>query len=111
MKIKGSYCLFFILSVWFSQALALDLSYKSDIPADNKPSKTYLNKRDKLHDGNWDREKLAKDNTLAEKQENEQKEYNHRSSGWYSSNNFSFKDYPPKTQDLKRDIEHFMKQN
>ncbi|OKP05399.1 hypothetical protein [Xenorhabdus eapokensis] len=76
MKIKGSYCLFFILSVWFSQALALDLSYKSDIPADNKPSEEYLKKRDSLGHGSWNTEKLAKDNALAEKRENEQKEYN-----------------------------------
>ncbi|WP_228005644.1 hypothetical protein [Xenorhabdus sp. BG5] len=111
MKIKGSHCLFFILSVWFSQALALDLSYQSDVPADNNPSKEYLKKRDKLHDGNWGTEKLAKDNALAEKQENEQKEYNNRSSDWYRSNSFSFKDYPPNPQDLKRDIERLMKQN
>ncbi|MDC9590137.1 hypothetical protein PSI23_12720 [Xenorhabdus sp. XENO-10] len=78
MKIKGSYCLFFILSVCFSQALALDLSYKSDIPADNKPSEEYLKKRDKLNPGNWNTEKLAEDNALAEKRENERKEYNNR---------------------------------
>ncbi|OKP07208.1 hypothetical protein [Xenorhabdus thuongxuanensis] len=76
MKIKGSHYLFFILSVWFSQALALDLSYKSDIPADNKPSEEYLEKRDSLGHGSWNTEKLAKDNALAEKRENEQKEYN-----------------------------------
>ncbi|BET97095.1 hypothetical protein [Xenorhabdus taiwanensis] len=76
MKIKGSHYLFFILSVWFSQALALDLSYQSDIPADNKPSEEYLKKRDSLGHGSWNTEKLAKDNALAEKRENEQKEYN-----------------------------------
>ncbi|WP_338803089.1 hypothetical protein WDV76_12020 [Xenorhabdus griffiniae] len=75
MKIKGSHYLFFILSVWFSQVQALDLSYKSDIPADNKPSKEYLKKRDTLDSGNWNTEKLAQDNALAEKRENEQKEY------------------------------------
>ncbi|MDC9598862.1 hypothetical protein [Xenorhabdus anantnagensis] len=78
MKIKGSYCLFFILSVCFSQALALDLSYKSDIPADNKPSEEYLKKRNKLNPENWNTEKLAEDNALAEKRENERKEYNNR---------------------------------
>ncbi|MEQ1977077.1 hypothetical protein [Xenorhabdus sp. SGI240] len=78
MKIKGSHCLFLILSVWFSQALALDLSYPSGIPADNKPSEEYLKKRDTLDRGNWNTEKLAKDNALVEKQENELKEYNDR---------------------------------
>ncbi|OKP05398.1 hypothetical protein [Xenorhabdus eapokensis] len=113
MKIKGSYCLFFILSVWFSQALALDLSYQGDIPADNKPSQEYLKKRDKLHDGNWDREKLVKDNALAEKQESEQRKYSDRSSysDWYRSNHFVFKDYSPNPQGLKRDMERIMKQN
>ncbi|MDC9593870.1 hypothetical protein [Xenorhabdus sp. IM139775] len=76
MKIKGTYCLFFILSVCFSQALAFDLSYKSDIPVDNKPSEEYLTKRNKLDQGSWDTEKLAEDNALAEKRENELKEYN-----------------------------------
>ncbi|WP_099141694.1 hypothetical protein [Xenorhabdus kozodoii] len=74
MKIKGAYCLFFILSVWFSQAQALDLSYKSDIPVDNKPSEEYQKKRGSLEHENWNAEKLAKDNTLAEKREKEQRE-------------------------------------
>ncbi|MBD2785465.1 hypothetical protein ID858_10225 [Xenorhabdus sp. DI] len=75
MKIKGTYCLFFILSVCFSQALAFDLSYKSDIPADNKPSEEYLKKRNNLDHGHWNTEKLAEDNALAEKREDELKEY------------------------------------
>ncbi|WFQ80210.1 hypothetical protein PXH59_03310 [Xenorhabdus sp. SF857] len=54
MKIKGSHCLFLILSVWFSQALALDLSYQSGIPADNKPSEEYLKKEE--HTGSWELE-------------------------------------------------------
>ncbi|OTA21146.1 hypothetical protein Xbed_00797 [Xenorhabdus beddingii] len=78
MKIKGSYCLFFVLSVCFSQALALDLSYKSDIPADNKPSEEYLKKRNELESGNWNTKKLAEDNTLAEKREDERREYNNK---------------------------------
>ncbi|SFU28451.1 hypothetical protein [Xenorhabdus koppenhoeferi] len=78
MKIKGSPFLFFILSVCFSQALALDLGYKSDIPADNKPSEEYLKKRNQLDHKDWDMEKLASDNTLAEKQENERQEYQNR---------------------------------
>ncbi|AOM39461.1 hypothetical protein [Xenorhabdus hominickii] len=79
MKIKGAYCLFFILSGCFSQALALDFSYKSDIPIDNKPSEEYLKKRDELNQGSWSTEKLAEANALAEKRENELKEYNDRS--------------------------------
>ncbi|CDG21770.1 conserved exported protein of unknown function [Xenorhabdus poinarii G6] len=75
MKMKGSYCLFLALSVWFSQALALDFSYKSDIPTDNKPSEDYLQKRNKLSHENWKSEKLAEANALAEKGENERQEY------------------------------------
>ncbi|WP_244431852.1 hypothetical protein [Xenorhabdus szentirmaii] len=67
--------MFLILSVCFSQALALDLSYKSDIPADNKPSEEYLKKRERLNHSNWNTEKLAEDNALAEKRENQVKEY------------------------------------
>ncbi|WP_053014331.1 MULTISPECIES: hypothetical protein [Xenorhabdus] len=81
MKIKGSYCLFLLLSVWFSQALALDLSYQNDIPADNRPSEEYLKKRLNLGSsgyGSWDMKELAKGNTLAEKREKELKEYNDR---------------------------------
>ncbi|MDX7991391.1 hypothetical protein FE394_08840 [Xenorhabdus sp. Reich] len=76
MKIKGAFCLFFILSVCCSQALALDLSYKSDIPADNKPPEEYLKKRNELGHGNWNTEKLAEDNALAEKREDEVRKYN-----------------------------------
>lgn len=76
MKTKGLHCLFFLLSVCCSQALALDLSYKSDIPADNKPSEEYLKKRSELGHGSWNTEKLAEDNALAEKREDELKEYN-----------------------------------
>ncbi|MBI6550440.1 hypothetical protein [Xenorhabdus lircayensis] len=89
MKIKGSYCLFFILSVCFSPALALDLSYKSDIPADNKPSEEYLKKRNELNHGNWGTKKLTEDNALAEKRENEIKEYNNR---FEQKNSFDQKD-------------------
>ncbi|PHM48362.1 hypothetical protein [Xenorhabdus miraniensis] len=78
MKIKGLHCLFFLLSACCSQALALDLSYKSDIPADNKPSEEYLKKRSGLDHGSWNTEKLAKDNALAEKREDELKEYNNK---------------------------------
>ncbi|WP_237387907.1 hypothetical protein [Xenorhabdus sp. Sc-CR9] len=78
MKIKGSPFLFFILSVCFSQALALDLGYKSAIPADNKPSEEYLKKRNQLDHKDWNMEKLASDNALAEKRENERQEYQNR---------------------------------
>ncbi|WP_232370344.1 hypothetical protein [Xenorhabdus lircayensis] len=78
MKTKGSYCLFFILSVCFSPALALDLSYKSDIPADNKPSEEYLKKRNELNHGNWGTKKLTEDNALAEKWGDEISKYNNR---------------------------------
>ncbi|SFO08764.1 hypothetical protein [Xenorhabdus japonica] len=115
MKIKGSYCLFFILSVCFSQALALDLSYKSDIPADNKPSEEYLNKRNKLNHENWNTEKLAEDNALAEKRENERKEYNNR---FEQKNNLEFSynwnegqfNVSPHTKQ-NQVMEHFREQN
>ncbi|WP_338885196.1 hypothetical protein [Xenorhabdus sp. TH1] len=78
MKIKGYYCLFFILSVWFSQALALDLSYQGDIPAANRPSEEYPKKTFSLDSSdyeNWNMEKLAKGNTLAGKQERKLHKY------------------------------------
>ncbi|OKP05397.1 hypothetical protein [Xenorhabdus eapokensis] len=79
MKIKGSYCLFFILSVWFSQALALDLSYQGDIPVDNRPSGEYLKKKFSLNSSdyeNWNMERVTKANALVEKGKKELKEYN-----------------------------------
>ncbi|BET97097.1 hypothetical protein [Xenorhabdus taiwanensis] len=105
MKIKGAYYLFFILPVWFFQAQALDLSYRSDIPVDNRPSGEYLKKRFSLDSSdceNWNMGKPAKANTLAGKGEQELKEYNEyngkfekKSSGlpldWYAQ---SFNTYP-----------------
>ncbi|MBC8950353.1 hypothetical protein [Xenorhabdus sp. TS4] len=79
MKIKGSHCLFFILSVWFFQAQALDLSYQGDIPVDNRLSGEYLKKRFSLDSSdyeNWNMDKPAKAITLAEKGKKELKEYN-----------------------------------
>ncbi|MDX7986007.1 hypothetical protein FE392_01465 [Xenorhabdus sp. 12] len=87
MKIKGASCLLFIFSVCFSQAFAWDLSYKSNIPTDNKPSDEYLKKREGLNHGHWDTKKLAEDNALAEKRENELEEYKNRST---QQNNLSF---------------------
>ncbi|CDL86609.1 hypothetical protein [Xenorhabdus cabanillasii] len=91
MKIKGSYSLFFLTVIGCSQALAYDFSYKSDIPADNKPSGEYLKKREELGANYWDVNKLAQDNVLAEKREEELREYSQKrdsktytefSSGW-----------------------------
>ncbi|MBD2812255.1 hypothetical protein ID853_15520 [Xenorhabdus sp. Vera] len=91
MKIKGSPFLFFILSVCFSQALALDLGYKSAIPADNKPSEEYLKKRNQLDHKDWNMEKLASDNALAEKRENERQEYQNK----FKHNTFEQKQSSP----------------
>ncbi|PHM61130.1 hypothetical protein [Xenorhabdus ishibashii] len=114
MKIKGFHCLFFILLVWFSQALALDLSYKSDIPADNKPSEEYLKKRNTLDRGSWNTEKLAKDNALAEKRENEQKEYNDKFNKHYNGLDKKSRElsYGWNGYSHKPDImQHFIEQN
>ncbi|CAM3534967.1 hypothetical protein; putative exported protein [Xenorhabdus nematophila ATCC 19061] len=97
MKIKGSFCLFFILSVCFSQVMALDFSYKSDIPADNKPSEEYLKKRTQLGHENWRTEKLAADNALAEKRENELKKYHSRDDKTTISLSLSSHDWDKKT--------------
>ncbi|OKP07206.1 hypothetical protein [Xenorhabdus thuongxuanensis] len=102
MKIKGASCLFFILPMWFFQAQALDLSYRSAITVDNRPSGEYLKKRfslDSSDNENWNMDKPTKANTLAEKGEKELKEYNgkfeKKSLGlppdWYAQ---SFNAYP-----------------
>ncbi|WP_047685363.1 MULTISPECIES: hypothetical protein [Xenorhabdus] len=78
MKIKGIHSLFFITVIGCSQASAYDFSYKSDIPADNKPSGEYLKKREELGTNYWNINKLAQDNALAEKREEELKEYTKR---------------------------------
>ncbi|PHM29385.1 hypothetical protein [Xenorhabdus budapestensis] len=75
MKIKGIHSLFFLTVIGCFQALAYDFSYKSDIPADNKPSGEYLKKREELGANYWNVNKLAQDNALAEKREEELKEY------------------------------------
>ncbi|CDG89394.1 hypothetical protein L7750_10310 [Xenorhabdus bovienii] len=76
MKIKGVSCLFFILSMGCTQALALDFSYKSEMPTDNKPSEEYLKKRAGLDSKYWNVDTLTQDNVLAEKREEEMKQYN-----------------------------------
>ncbi|MDE1478436.1 hypothetical protein KKI95_00475 [Xenorhabdus bovienii] len=76
MKIKGVSCLFFILSVGCTQALALDFSYKSEVPTDNKPSEEYLKKRARLDSKYWNVDTLTQDNVLAEKREKEKEGYN-----------------------------------
>ncbi|WP_340621997.1 hypothetical protein [Xenorhabdus siamensis] len=78
MKIKGIHSLFFLTVIGCSQASAYDFSYKSDIPADNKPSEEYLKKREELGTNYWNINKLAQDNALAEKREEELKEYSER---------------------------------
>ncbi|WP_232832367.1 hypothetical protein [Photorhabdus sp. CRCIA-P01] len=71
--IKGSRYIFVILSAISFQAFALNFHYKSDIPADNKPSAEYLKKRENLEskhlDMNWDLNELIANNKAAEKWE------------------------------------------
>ncbi|PHM73676.1 hypothetical protein [Xenorhabdus kozodoii] len=110
MKIKGTYCLFLILSVWFSNALAFDFSYKNEIPADNKPSKEYLQKRNNL-EHRWNMEEMAKDNALAEKREKELKEYDGRFESlgahhdWYNKQPFNTYSYIQQIQSMQQ--QHF----
>ncbi|PHM37531.1 hypothetical protein [Xenorhabdus innexi] len=75
MRIKRITSLIFLMVIGCSQALAHDFSYKSNIPADNKASEEYLKKRDELDNNNWQVDKLARENALAEKRAEEAKKY------------------------------------
>ncbi|TNH42500.1 hypothetical protein [Photorhabdus luminescens] len=69
MMNKGSRYVFVILSAISFQAFASNFDYKSDIPADNKPSEEYLKKREDLKPKYWNVDKLITDNNAAEKGE------------------------------------------
>ncbi|TDB53435.1 hypothetical protein [Photorhabdus luminescens] len=69
MMSKGSRYIFAILSAISFQAFASNFDYKSDIPADNKPSAEYLKKRENLKPKHWDVDKLITDNNVVEKRE------------------------------------------
>ncbi|MCT8343020.1 MULTISPECIES: hypothetical protein [Photorhabdus] len=69
MMSKGSRYIFVILSAISFQAFASNFDYKSDIPADNKPSTEYLKKRENLKPKHWNVDRLITDNNAAEKRE------------------------------------------
>ncbi|ETS30111.1 MULTISPECIES: hypothetical protein [Photorhabdus] len=67
--IKGSRYIFVILSAISFQAFALNFHYKSDIPADNKPSAEYMKQRENLASKHLNVDKLTADNELVKKWE------------------------------------------
>ncbi|EQB98892.1 hypothetical protein LGZ99_07260 [Photorhabdus temperata] len=71
--IKGTHYIFVILSAISFQAFALNFHYKSDIPADNKPSAEYMKQRENLESNHLNVDKLAADNELVKKREQEKR--------------------------------------
>ncbi|MCC8366378.1 hypothetical protein J8V57_08780 [Xenorhabdus sp. PB61.4] len=75
MQFKRITGLLFFMVIGCSQAFAHDFSYKSNIPVDNKTPEEYLKKREGLGTNNWQVDKLARDNALVEKREEEADKY------------------------------------
>ncbi|OWO84177.1 hypothetical protein B5C26_03875 [Photorhabdus luminescens] len=114
MMSKGSRYVFVILSAISFQAFASNFDYKSDIPADNKPSAEYLKKRENLRskhlDMNWDLNELIANNKAERKWELERQvreiELRRKGEEFNNFNNFNhFNDrFSEKIrQDLERD--------
>ncbi|WP_434525199.1 hypothetical protein [Photorhabdus asymbiotica] len=106
MIIKGSRYIFVILSAVSFQAFALNFDYKSEIPADNKPSADYLKKRENLKSKHWNVNELIADNQAAEKLEQEkqgryEKKY---AANWQESQRFNDEVNRRLNREIEREI-------
>ncbi|AKH65614.1 MULTISPECIES: hypothetical protein [Photorhabdus] len=90
--IKGSRYIFVILSAISFQAFALNFHYKSDIPADNKPSAEYMKQRENLEPNRLNVDKLTEDNELVKKweQERQVKETKRYAEHWQNNERFNY---------------------
>ncbi|NRN26951.1 hypothetical protein [Photorhabdus heterorhabditis] len=106
MMIKGSRYIFVILSAISFQVFALNFDYKSDIPADNKPSADYLKKRENLQSKHWNVNELIADNEAAEKLEQEKQEgYEKKyTANWQESRRFNDEVNKRINREIEREI-------
>ncbi|KMW75065.1 hypothetical protein TI10_04870 [Photorhabdus luminescens subsp. luminescens] len=111
MASKGSRYIFVILSAISFQVFASNFDYKSDIPADNKPSAEYLKKRENLEpkhlDMNRDLNELIANNKAEKKWELERQvreiELRRKGEEFNNFNHFNDRFSEKIRQDLERD--------
>ncbi|WP_445493909.1 hypothetical protein [Photorhabdus sp. SF281] len=90
--IKGSRYIFVILSAISFQSFAVNFHYKSDIPADNKPSAEYMKQRENLASNYLNVDKLTADNELVKKweQKRQVEETKRYAEHWQDNERFNY---------------------